>query len=644
MCFLFIFLLFPANALGNEEVRENYIMSFKESINEELTKEYEDLIYLYLTSIDAVAIELTEVEKIELLDHADVASIEVDEPIHVQNATIDWGVSRIGAPPVWSNGVTGQGVKVAVMDTGVDTSHPDLQVVKGKSFIRNQLSYNDLNGHGTHVAGIIGAQHNNFGVYGVAPDVDLYIAKVLDDQGNGFTSYVVEAIDWAVREGVDIINLSLGGKNQSADLQRAIDRAYSQGILFVAAAGNEGTQTGQTNTVDFPAAYSSVIAVAAVDNQDRRAIFSNGASATGPTVEVSAPGQAIRSTHIKQGYTVKSGTSMAAPHVAGHLALLKQAYPDKSHTQIRTLMQQQTKDLGPTGRDSVFGFGRIAIPSTLKITNPRPLEATGLQAIVEGWQNNQCQVKLSWTPPIDGEPPASYIIYRNNREIDRVQAGNQSYLDSVSPGTYTYSIETIGRNGEKSNRSKMITIKVEQDAEITPITSFNDVAGNEWFASALYDLKQRGIMTGYTDGSARPNQIITRGEAAVLMAKALNEQAVPYRSGFIDVRPQSFDANYIQAMVDRGIFSGYSTQIFRPHVAIPRGEVAAILSRGFNTPPIRDVSFYDVPTNYQFYQSVMRIGRANFASGYADGSFRPFAEVTRAEFATFLTRAIKANE
>ncbi|ERN51807.1 S8 family serine peptidase [Alkalihalophilus marmarensis] len=629
--------------------RENYIIVFSNELSEDVIHEIEEHIYLTLESIPAVAAKLTEEEAADLEAHESVKYIEEDAPINVQTAnvpdsTIDWGVRKIGAPTAWGNGVTGEGVKIAVMDTGISTSHPDLQVTKGASFVPYTASFNDDNGHGTHVAGIIAARPNQFGVTGVAPKAQLYAAKVLDQNGDGTTAYVIKAIDWALKEDVDIINLSLGGKNPSVTLQNKIDQAYDQGVLFVAAAGNRGTQEGTTNTVDYPAAFSSVIAVSAVDQQDRRARFVGGYSASGPTVEVAAPGLGIRSTSRNQGYTLESGTSMAAPHVAGHLALLKQVYPDRTAVQLRNLLRQQTVDLGQTGRDSFYGFGRIHIPSSLKITVPRPLPPTNLSARILEWDGDVCRVELNMDAPQSGEPPYQYKIYQNGHEAALIGAADLPYTLERKPGTYTYTVKTIARNGQESFLSSPITIKVTQDQDPSTIPTFSDVNGNEWFAGALYNLRGRGILEGYPDGTARPNQVITRGEAAVLLAKALQLEELPYQADFVDVRPQSFQAGYIQVLINERIFSGYGDGTFRPHVAIPRGEVAAILSRGFTLKPIKTVTFKDVNPSTFAYASIIRLGASEVATGYTDGTFRPNAQITRAEFISFLSRAIEAEE
>jgi subtilisin/minor extracellular protease Epr len=188
---------------------------------------------------------------------------------------------------------------VAILDTGIDYEHSDLNdnYIGGYDFANNDLEPMDDNGHGTHCAGIVAAEDNEGGVVGVAPEADLYAVKVLDSVGNGYM--------------MDVISMSFGSNLGSTSLETACDNAYSSGVLVVAAAGNDGNPSGEGDNVDYPARCDSVIAVAATDSNDNRAIWSS----TGPDVELAAPGVSIYSTYLGGGYATMSGTSMACPHV-----------------------------------------------------------------------------------------------------------------------------------------------------------------------------------------------------------------------------------------------------------------------------------------------------------------------------------------
>lgn len=291
------------------------------------------------------------------------------EVLHVQNVApaqvIDWGVSVVQAPQVWS--VTrGEGVKVAILDTGIDYNHPDLKdnIVVGQNFTTSNVNdYMDRQGHGSHCAGIIAAMDNNFGVVGVAPKASLYIGKVLGDNGSGGIDAIIKGIDWAIAEKVDIISMSLGCSQDPGDVfHQAFQRAHAAGITVVVASGNENTQTG------WPAAYPEVISVAAVDQTFGRANFSNFGK-----VEVAAPGVDILSTYMNGQYAKLSGTSMATPMVAGVIALIisycrkmgVQVTPDK----ILQMIAERSIDMGADGKDALFGNGLINVMRLLKGNN-----------------------------------------------------------------------------------------------------------------------------------------------------------------------------------------------------------------------------------------------------------------------------------
>jgi subtilisin family serine protease len=213
-------------------------------------------------------------------------------------------------------------VNVAVIDTGIDIDHPDLNVVDGVNFVfRGKDSYNDGHGHGTHVAGTIASIDNNLGVIGVAPGANLYSVRVLDNSGSGTYSGVIAGIDWVAANAgtIDVANMSLGGGYSQA-VNDAVDAAVSAGIVFVVAAGNDNTNACTKS----PASALSAITVSALDDRDGTldstdsfASFSN----SGSCVDMIAPGVLIESTWKGGGYNTISGTSMASPHVAGAAAL-----------------------------------------------------------------------------------------------------------------------------------------------------------------------------------------------------------------------------------------------------------------------------------------------------------------------------------
>ncbi|HJF32791.1 MAG TPA: S8 family peptidase [Sporosarcina psychrophila] len=234
------------------------------------------------------------------------------------------GVELIQAPMIWSK-TKGKGITVAVLDTGCDSSHPDLQkqIIGGRNFTDDDGGHPDIfkdyNGHGTHVAGTIAAQENDNGVIGVAPEASLLIIKVLNKKGSGQYDWIIDGINYAIEQKVDIISMSLGGPTDIPELYQAVKKAIANNILVVCAAGNEGDNNDSTDEFAFPGSYNEVISVGAINFERRSSEFTNSHN----EIDLVAPGEGIVSTYLNGKYATLSGTSMAAPHVSGALALIK---------------------------------------------------------------------------------------------------------------------------------------------------------------------------------------------------------------------------------------------------------------------------------------------------------------------------------
>lgn len=263
---------------------------------------------------------------------------------------LTWGIKRVNAPAAWPR-VTGRGIKVAVIDTGIDARHPDLAANIGGGVNvadpKRPDDFADDQGHGTHVAGTIAALRDGRGVAGVAPAAKLYGVKVLDADGNGTYSEIIAGIEWAARNKMDVANMSLGASEGSAALRKAVVAATRAGLVIVAAAGNDSG-----GPVSFPGAYPEVIAVSSSDGRDRLSEFSS----VGPEVDFIAPGSDIPST-VPGGYAVNSGTSMASPHVAG-LAALAVAQGARGASGVKAALQAASSKL-PELSASQQGAGLI---------------------------------------------------------------------------------------------------------------------------------------------------------------------------------------------------------------------------------------------------------------------------------------------
>ena len=272
---------------------------------------------------------------------------------------ITCGLKITYVPQAWRYS-QGAGVRVAIVDTGIAARHPDLRVYGGVSYVPGVTSWNDDHYHGTHVAGTVAALANGRGVVGVAPAARLYAVKVLNRNGSGYTSWILNGLAWCLRANMHIVNLSLGSVASTHD-PRVYSRAYEsaglrlrrRGILPVAAAGNSGT-TSRPYVGD-PARCPSFMAVSAIDCRRRRSSFSS----YGPQVEICAPGSNVWSTVPPNGYRQLSGTSMASPHVAGVAALVKARRPAWPGDAIRVHLWRTALDLGSAGRDWFYGYGQV---------------------------------------------------------------------------------------------------------------------------------------------------------------------------------------------------------------------------------------------------------------------------------------------
>lgn len=343
-------------AAGGGEAR--YLVGFKQAVRAQdagLLRSANAQVYRRFRLVPAVAARMSPQAAARLAANPRVAYVEPDIKVYALAQEVPWGVSRIGAPFVHGIGNTGAGVKVAIIDTGIDYTHPDLAAnyAGGYDFVNDDSDPMDDQGHGTHCAGTVAAVDNSEGVLGVAPDASLYALKMLDASGEGSLSDGILAIEWCVDNGIDVASMSWGASDEpiSETLRDACASAYASGVVLVAAAGNDGPGA---DTVNQPARFDSVIAVAATDETDSWAWFSS----TGPAVELAAPGVGVLSTWPGGGYESYEGTSMACPHVSGVAALVI-ASGISGPAAVRQRMQQTAQDLGAPGWDEYFGYGLV---------------------------------------------------------------------------------------------------------------------------------------------------------------------------------------------------------------------------------------------------------------------------------------------
>lgn len=307
---------------------------FKQSWNTEYTEPH----YLYLTN------ETTE-------------SIVPNDALYSE---YQWNLPSIEAEKGWNVSKGDEQVIVAVLDTGVQSNHPDLKgkLIEGVNLVDEEAEPDDDVGHGTHVSGIIGATVNNGeGVAGVSWFNKIMPVKVLDSSGAGSTYTVAQGIIWAVDHGAKVINMSLGNYAEADFLHDAIKYAYEHDVVMIAASGNDNT-----DRPGYPAAYPEVFAVAATDSNKEKASFSN----YGDYIDVAAPGDGIASTYPGSQYAALSGTSMASPHVAALAGLIRSVNPELSNVEVMEIMRKSAIDLGDEGKDNYFGYGEIDVEKALQ--------------------------------------------------------------------------------------------------------------------------------------------------------------------------------------------------------------------------------------------------------------------------------------
>lgn len=307
-----------------------------------------------------------------------------EEPNDTLFARYQWNLPLIHAESGWTINKGSGDCIVAVVDTGVDLTHPDLKdrLISGYNAVDSSKQPTDDVGHGSHVAGIIAATVNNsLGIAGLTWNNPIMPVKVLDSSGAGNAYNVAEGVIWATDHGAKVINMSLGNYAESSFLHDAIKYAYNHDVVLVAATGNDNS-----GDPGYPAAYPEVLAVAATDNTSSKASFSN----YGSYVDVAAPGVNIASTYMNNQYASLSGTSMASPHAAALAALIRSANPKLTNKEVMDLMRNTAADLGASGRDDDYGYGQIDVYRALEAA------AGGTSAAGEGTEQT--------LPRTDGNP------------------------------------------------------------------------------------------------------------------------------------------------------------------------------------------------------------------------------------------------
>jgi subtilisin len=615
----------------NAEEAERYIVFFEKDLNTEAIealggKVIEDFPMIQAASVEIGPNLLPALERLPFFQKIVKEKMVKAQAQPAQGTPWQHERSFLNLKAKQPSTLAGKGVKVAVIDSGVDMDHPDLVVKGGKCVLdlsidpkacKNSYDDDDKDGHGTHVAGIIGALDNGIGTIGVAPGAEIYAVKALDSAGIGSTTTMMAGIEWAIKNKMDIINLSLSAPDIDYGIKAMIDKAHGSGIVVVAAAGNVGLADGSGDNVEFPAKLANVIAVSATNRSNQRIAFSS----TGPEVDFAAPGDAIYSTLPGGGYGYMSGTSMAAPHVTGMIALYMEKYPSASASYIRSLLEWNARDLGAEGKDRIYGEGLVQVDAAVVMNNEVP---------VVGTADATGALTIDMTSFV-GEFPGGYNLYRFNRPFV-MKSTEASVVDYGSNGVVSYRIHPIENGLENLKKVVLLDVVVESPY-------FSDMSNEAWFSSYLVYLHSRKVLFGYSENLLMPNKLVTRAEAVTMLGRALGLNGEKRVTRFTDLPGSSFASGYIESAAEMRIVSGRKDGTFRPNQPVTRAEMAILLARAYKLPIVEGISFNDVNNSLAGYQEISSLAGAKITEGYPDGTFKPGLSMDRATYSVFLAKA-----
>ena len=529
----------PVLATAKGQANDNFtrvLIGFDKSVGSSeraLVQAYGGKIKYSYSIVNAVAAQMPESSLAGLSRNPHITTIEADDTVYaveVFDTELDnsWGVKHIGGGDVHATPYEdkGTGVKIGIIDSGINYYHPDLDgnfdpLNLGYDFYYYDYDPMDVYGHGTHVAGTACAEDNDngvldengnplYGVVGVAPGCTLYSLRVLNEDGVGYWSDIIAAVEWSTGatmqienvftgemltvqgEKMDVINLSLGkDRDPGSTVRQAFDNAEANGVVIVAAAGNSGKPSGKGNNVIYPAKFDSVIAVAATDSSDNRASFSS----TGDEVELATPGVDVYSAWNNgtpyygtancngevmdlngdgypegECYKYGSGTSMASPHVAGVVALvIATGYFDYNgdgeinNRDVRAILQNTANDLGATGRDTQFGYGLVnallAVQTADTSVNNDPIANAGNdQTVVDADTNSSEDIVLDGSGSYDSD--GSIVSYEWYEGTEFLATGVSPTI-TLALGSHTITLVVADDGGATGSDTVQISVTEE---------------------------------------------------------------------------------------------------------------------------------------------------------------------------------------
>lgn len=512
-----------------------------------------------------------------------------------------WSREKLGIPAAHDT-ATGERVTVAVLDTGVDAGHEDLegQVLEGYDVIEDAPGGDhDPNGHGTLAAGMVAAiADNGLGIAGAAPDVEILPVRVLDEDGNGKGTDITAGVEWATANGADVLNLSFGGGESDSRLEDALDDALAAGIVVVAAAGNQGNEG---NPVLYPGAYESTFAVGATDEDDRVADFSS----YGDHLDIAAPGVDVFSTTIAGAgdYGYWSGTSAATPLVSATTALLLEAAGDNPHT-----------------ADHVADVLESITSTALDVDDP-------------GW-----------------DPYSGHGVVQADLAVEALSASSGT-SDDTDEGTGEDDggeTEDDGDGTGDGDGAEDDTEPAEACPDSVPTTAFTDTAGST-FEDDIDCMVWWGITAGVSDTEFAPRREVTRAQIATFLHRMLDEaDLLPQdasRRSFDDVPAGHTHRTAIETLAGLDVINGVDDDRFAPSRSVTRGQMASLLVRLHEevldqhaapaTTTLTDIAGTTHETN------IRKLVTLEVTTGYPDDTFRPGRTVVRGQMAAFVMRYVE---
>lgn len=557
-----------------------------------------------------------------------------------------------------------QTIKVAVLDTGVDASHPELQgrVLPGYDFYNRDGNPSDDHGHGTFVSGIIAANLDGKGIAGMAPNVSILPIKVANSDGDLLSTNIIEGIYYAIDQQVDVINMSYGGNVRNSLEEQALQRAYDAGITLVAAAGNDGVSTAV-----YPAFYPTVINVGAANNllssgyvpSRVRASFSN----YGVMMDVGAPGVGIIGPSLGGTYSKGDGTSFAAPMVSGLAAMIKSIHPTWSPAQIEWAIEKGALNGNYTtgAWEQQLGYGIMDAYQSLILAGPDLSRdaanyksgASSLPWNTEVSQSIELPMDIDWyqvdvpmnmNVTISGTSNVLNLkgeLYKENTKVATLWNGTNKGAVTLQLSKGTYSLKVFE---EQSHWSDLpYTLKIAGDVTVR----FTDITESYTHFDGIQALVKMGSINGYPmpDGTRkfRPENKLTREHAAKIFANAL-QLPVPtdvsaVMRNFTDVNEKHEYAPEIAATYEAGIFRGNNGRFMPGYLS--REQMATIIVRAFGLTDNGQKTTVDLSNVSPTHQENVKILKQYGIT--TEDNFRPSEYVTRAQFASFVYRAMNAT-